>query len=51
MPKAVCPTCGKSFRMDEDDVLLYERVSCPHCDALLEVVDEDPLTLEEASDG
>jgi len=47
MPSAVCPACLGSMRLDEDEVLLYEQVRCPHCDAMLEVIDELPLTLEE----
>jgi len=47
MPKAACPLCGKSVTMEEDDAMLFERVTCPHCDALLEVIDEDPLMLDE----
>ena len=50
MPKTVCPVCGKGFHLDEDEALLYERVSCPNCDAPLEVIDEDPLTMEEILD-
>lgn len=47
MAGAVCPACLGSIRLDEDQALLYEQVRCPHCDTLLEVVDELPLTLEE----
>ena len=50
MPKAVCPAGGKSVSLHEDEAVLYERVSCPNCDAVLEVVDEDPLMLDEAFD-
>ena len=47
MPSAVCPACGKNIRIDEDLAYLYERVSCSHCEADLEVIDEAPLVLEE----
>ncbi|MBU1050632.1 anaerobic ribonucleoside-triphosphate reductase [Candidatus Bipolaricaulota bacterium] len=47
MPSTTCPVCGKGFRIDEDQALLYEQVSCPHCDANLEVIDESPVILEE----
>jgi len=50
MPKAPCPACGKSVTVHEDDALLYERVTCEHCDALLEVIDEEPLMLEEITE-
>lgn len=48
MPNVVCPLCGKGFTLNSGEAVLYERVTCPMCDALLEVVDEDPVTLEEA---
>jgi lysine biosynthesis protein LysW len=50
MPKAACPLCGKSVTVREDDAVLYEHVTCPHCDALLEVIDEEPLMLDEVMD-
>jgi len=50
MAKVVCPACGKGFTLAAEEVVLYEQVSCPNCDALLEVIDEDPILLEEAVD-
>ena len=50
MPKSVCPACGKTITLEGDEAALYERVCCPNCDVLLEVIDEDPLMLEEAMD-
>jgi len=50
VPRATCPACGRAFRLEEDEAVLNERVSCPNCDALLEVIDENPLTLEELDD-
>ena len=47
MPKAACPVCGKNVTVDEEDAVLYERVTCPHCDTLLEIIDEDPMMLDE----
>ena len=47
MPRATCPACGKGFHLDEDEAVLYNRVYCPHCDASLEVIDENPIMLEE----
>lgn len=47
MPRATCPACGKGFRIDEEEAVLYGRVYCPNCDAALEVIDDDPLMLEE----
>ena len=48
MPKVTCPACGKGFHLDSSEAELYERVTCPKCDAALDVIDEDPITLEEA---
>ena len=50
MPKVACPVCGKNVAVHEDEALLYERFSCPNCDAMLEVIDEDPLMLDEVTD-
>ena len=50
MQRAACPTCGKPVRLDDDEAMLYERVTCPHCDAFLEVVEEFLLTLAEVED-
>lgn len=50
MPKAVCPSCGKNIQVDVDEAALYETVTCPYCDAKLEVIDDDPLMLEEITD-
>ncbi len=47
MSRAICPACLGSIQIDDDQATMYEQVRCPHCDALLEVVDELPLTLEE----
>lgn len=48
MPSVTCPVCGKGFRVGSEEAGLYERVTCPSCDAMLEVIDEDPVVLEEA---
>ena len=47
MPRATCPACGRGFRLEEAEAVLYGKVYCPHCDAPLEVIDEDPVMLEE----
>ena len=47
MPSATCPVCGKGFRIDPDQAVLYEQISCPACDANLEIIDEDPIILED----
>ena len=48
MPSAICPVCGKGFKLRADEAVLYEPVMCPECDASLEVVEEDPIILAEA---
>jgi len=50
MPSAVCPACGKNVRIDEDQAFLYEQITCPHCEATLEIIDEGPFILEEVDD-
>jgi lysine biosynthesis protein LysW len=50
MPRATCPACGKGFRLEGDEAVLYGRVYCPNCDAQLEVIDENPVMLEELED-
>ncbi len=46
MSKVICPVCDASFDADKDELSLFGRIRCEECDALLEVVDEDPLRLE-----
>lgn len=48
MPRAMCPVCEAWIRVIADDAYYGSRITCPECGALLEVVDEEPLTLEEA---
>ncbi len=45
--RAVCPVCGASFMIDAEDAVYGNRVTCPECGALLEVLEEEPLVLEE----
>jgi len=47
MPSGTCPVCGKGIRIDADQVVLYEQITCPACDATLEIIDVDPITLED----
>ena len=49
MPKATCPACNVRISLSQDEAVLFEQVECPQCGALLEVVEEDPLELAEAS--
>jgi len=44
--RVVCPECGEQFETEADALFLFHRFYCSACDALLEVVEEDPLVLE-----
>ena len=50
MPKAICPVCAESLSLAESEAVLYEQVTCPNCGAELEVIDEDPVVLDELLD-
>jgi lysine biosynthesis protein LysW len=44
--KIVCPVCDAALDLDKDELSLFNRLRCEECEALLEVVDEDPIRLE-----
>jgi len=44
--KIVCPVCDATLDLDKDELGLFNRLRCEECEALLEVVDEDPIRLE-----
>jgi lysine biosynthesis protein LysW len=48
MSKTICPVCNKNITVES--AYLFNQVRCPKCSALLEVVEEDPLKLEEVSE-
>ena len=48
MRKVVCPECGEESMFGPDELVLYSRIQCEECGAILEVVDENPLMLEVA---
>ncbi len=48
MPKSVCPVCELDIRLRGSDCFIGTRLRCSECDALLEVIAERPLELEEA---
>jgi len=41
-----CPECGEQFETESEALFLFNRIYCSACDALLEVIEEDPLVLE-----
>jgi len=47
MPRVICPACRKGINITLDEVNFYGQLICPKCGALLEVVEEDPLKIEE----
>jgi len=50
MPRANCPVCGAELRLSKTEAVFGRRITCPECGAVLEVVEEDPLELEEVLD-
>jgi len=44
-----CPECNAVLRVPSD-VVLYDRLYCDECDAFLEIVSLEPLTLERVAD-
>ncbi len=44
--KLLCPVCDAALDLDKDELSLFNRLRCEECEALLEVVDEDPVRLE-----
>ncbi|MEW5825347.1 MAG: hypothetical protein AB1778_00790 [Candidatus Bipolaricaulota bacterium] len=44
--KIVCPVCDAAFDVDKEELSLFNRLRCEECEALLEVVEEDPVRLE-----
>jgi uncharacterized protein YbaR (Trm112 family) len=46
MSKIICPVCDAAFDVDKDELSLFHRLRCEECDALLEVIDENPVRLE-----
>lgn len=47
MPRATCPVCDAELRLSQAEAVFGRRLTCPECGAVLEVVEEDPLELEE----
>lgn len=47
---AHCPECSAAIDLDEDEVEEGEIMSCPDCEADLEVVSKSPLQLNALSE-
>ena len=50
MTQVDCPSCGAEFDASEEALFLFNRFYCSACNALLEVIEEEPLIIE-AIDG
>lgn len=50
MPKVSCPACRKKISLPLSELILGNRLHCPLCYALLEVVEEDPPKLMEVEE-
>lgn len=51
MPEIACSACKKTIAVDAEKVYFHSLLSCPHCQAKLEVINEHPLRLEWLSRG
>ena len=51
MIRVECPECGEQFEVASNVVFLSNRFYCSVCDALLEVIEEDPVILEVVDEG
>lgn len=45
MDEVICPICTEKIEISQN-VKFLERISCPTCEALLEVVNVDPIELD-----
>ncbi len=41
-----CPDCGHQFKLDPQDILKTDSISCPHCQCL--VTEEELTDLKQA---
>jgi alpha-aminoadipate carrier protein LysW len=49
MASAYCPDCDEKITLNPNPVV-GQKLTCPHCDADLEVIGVDPLELDWAYD-
>lgn len=45
MALAICPSCGEDIKIT-GRTRTGQKLSCPHCDAWLEVIEVDPVELD-----
>ena len=51
MPDIACSACKRKIVADPDRVYFHSILSCPHCGAKHEVINERPLRVEWLSRG
>ena len=49
MKKAKCPSCKTMIEIQED-TKVQDLITCPHCESILELINNFPLTLDWAED-
>jgi len=49
MTVAICPSCGEDVKLSGRP-RIGQKMTCPHCDAWLEVIEMDPVELDWAYD-
>ncbi|MCS7240388.1 MAG: lysine biosynthesis protein LysW [Candidatus Bipolaricaulota bacterium] len=50
MPRTTCPVCAAELHLSKAEAVFGRRITCPECGSMLEVVEEEPLELEEVFD-
>jgi len=50
MPTGICPACEGEVRVSPE-VEIGDYLTCPECDAELEVIEVDPLEFDVVSEG
>jgi lysine biosynthesis protein LysW len=45
-----CPECGKDIELEMDDIEVKALLSCPHCEAELEIVNDEPVEVRSLED-
>jgi alpha-aminoadipate carrier protein LysW len=50
MASTFCPDCDEKITLNSKPIVVGEKLTCPHCDADLEVISVEPLELDWAYD-
>lgn len=51
MPEIACTACKRMLAIEPDKVYFHSLLTCPHCGARYEVINERPLRAESLSRG